>query len=173
MPNTPLSSRTAMTDQRWLTAHSICTTSGFVLVTLVTYVKVMLGVICCSRVIRAWGLNSTPVREGSMRSLVTPKKRWRRPETGLATASASRLEAPGGCAACRLVASGLEYDKSVVAGELPVASSETIGLKGMGGSDRGVRASLLSGPAMFRMTSTPRALVYRSTLTSGSMRTGL
>ena len=39
----------------------------------------MFGVTCCSSVRRACGLFSTPESVGSMRSLLTPKKRCRRP----------------------------------------------------------------------------------------------
>ncbi len=61
--------------------------------TLVTYVIVRFGVTCCSRVIRAPGLFSMPESEGSMRNLLTPKKRCNLPDTGLAIAEPSRADA--------------------------------------------------------------------------------
>src|SRR5437588_4272814 len=85
-PNRPFSSRRATADHCLENAHSTRTTCGLLLVTLEMYVKVRLGVTCCSSVRRACGLFSTPESVGSMRSLLTPKNRCSRPATGFAMA---------------------------------------------------------------------------------------
>ena len=58
-------------------------------------------------------------------------------------------------------------------GVRPVASSATISLNCSGGSLRGVRVSLFSGPETVSVISMPRALVSRSILRIGSTFTGL
>lgn len=80
MPNSPFSSRCATTDHCLFTDHSTLTTWGFAFVTSVMYVKVMLGVTCCSSVSRACGVYCTPPASagssvGLIRRLLIPKKR--------------------------------------------------------------------------------------------------
>jgi len=58
---------------------------GLVLAILVMYVNVTSLLTCCSRVTRACGLFSTPLKRGLILRLLTPKKRCSRLDTGLAT----------------------------------------------------------------------------------------
>ena len=107
-----------------------------------------------------------------MRSLLTPKKRCRRPATGLAIAEPSSAEAPICCQDCGAVLCCVSSEGSDV-GVRPVASSATISLNCSGGSERGVRVSLFSGPETVSVISMPRALVSRSIFRIGSTFTGL
>ena len=132
----------------------------------------MSGVTCCSRVRRACGLYSTPGSVGSIRSLLTPKKRCKRPETGLASACPSRAEAEDCWNGC----GGACWPRRMVVSEVgfwPVVKTETISLNWSGGSERGVRLRFPRGPETDIVMSMPRALVSRSTFRTGSTLAGL
>src|SRR5260370_1456434 len=146
-PNRPFSSRSATADHRLENAHSTCTTSGLLWVTLLIYVNVIEGVTCCSSVSRASGLFCTPPEKvGSMRSLLTPKNRCKRPATGLAIAEPSSVEAPICCHDCGTALCCTSSEGSEV-GVRPVASSATISLNCSGGALRGGQPHLVSAPA--------------------------
>ena len=108
-----------------------------------------------------------------MRSLLTPKKRCSRPATGLAIACPSSAEAPSCCHDCGDVVLLSPAALGLVDGARPVASSATISLNWSGGSERGVKFSLLSGPETVSVTSMPRAFVSRSMSRIGSIFSGL
>ena len=77
-----------------------------------------------------------PVICGSIFSLLTPKRRCKRPETGLATACPRSVEAPACWKFCCGAAGARAASTGSVVGGLPEASSETRSENCIGGSDR-------------------------------------
>jgi len=107
---------------------------------------------------------------GSMRNWLTPKKRCRRPVTGLASAWPAAPKRPSAATIARRAL--LRQSRGSDVGLRPVASSATISLNCSGGPNAR-QIGLGEGPETFSVTSMPFALVSRSISKIGSIRTGL